>query len=82
MTTYDGKCCGNCGAFMPDPFNIGDQGACAVIDEDNIAQGTYWWTQAEGDCPSWTPRDEADLPKRSGKAELELYQKRMRGDWS
>ena len=35
---------------------------------------TIWWTQAEGDCPSWTPRDGAGLPKRSGKAERELYE--------
>ena len=84
MTTFDGHCCGNCAAFMPDPFNFGDQGACAVIDDDNIALGTYNWTTAEGDCDGWTQRTEVEFeqPRPNPTAERMKYEKRMRGDWS
>ena len=84
MTTHEGHCCGNCGAFMPDPFNFGDQGACAVIDDDNIAWGTYNWTTADGDCSAWTQRTEVEFehPRPHPIAEREKYEKRMRGDWS
>lgn len=80
MTRPTGECCGNCAAFMRDPFND-DQGACAVIDDDCIAMGTYNWTMQGGDCDAWTPLENRPL-KRSEVAERLLYEKRMRGDWS
>lgn len=55
MTTSDGKCCGNCEAFMRDRFD-GFQGACAVIDDECIAYGMYHWTTRDGDCGAWEPR--------------------------
>ena len=61
MTTQNRECCGNCAAFMPDPFNFGDQGACAMIDDDNIAYGTYNWTTADGDCNKWTQRTKVEV---------------------
>lgn len=79
MTTHEGNCCGNCAAFMRDPFHS-DQGACAVIDDDCIAYGTYNWTHESGDCSSWEPI-KGHVQKRNAKAEQELYKKRMRGDW-
>ena len=81
----NGNCCGNCDAFMPDPFNWGEQGACAVIDDDCIALGMYRWTTEDGDCEAWTPRKKRESRKNqkySKKFERELYEKRMRGDWS
>lgn len=85
MTRATGECCGNCDAFMPDPYNWGEQGACAVIDDDCIARGTYNWTTEDGDCNGWTPRRERGPrgeSKRNPKAEREMYEKRMGGDWS
>ena len=85
MTTVDGKCCGNCDAFMPDRFNWGEQGACAVIDDECIAYGMYRWTTEDGDCEAWENRKKRDKraqPRMNPKTERELYEKRMRGDWS
>jgi len=85
MTTADGKCCGNCDAFMPDPFNWGEQGACAVVDDESIAYGCYWWVTEDGDCESWTPRKKRGPrsdPKRAERAERAKYERRMKGDWS
>ena len=50
MTTIDGKCCGNCEAFMPDRFNS-DQSACSVIDDECIAYASYHWVTIDGDLP-------------------------------
>ena len=80
MTNAKGNCCGNCAAFMRDPFND-DQGACAVIDDDCIATGTYNWTHESGDCKAWESKS-SYVKKRNKKVEREKYEKRMRGDWS
>lgn len=55
MTTHDGKCCGNCEAFMRDRFKD-DQGACSVIDDECIAYASYHWVMVDGDCPAWEQR--------------------------
>ena len=55
MTTHDGKCCGNCDAFMVDRFDD-FQGACANITDHNIDHGCYSWTTKDGDCQKWEPR--------------------------
>ncbi len=73
MTTPDGKCCGNCEAFMFDRYDD-FQGACSVIDDDCIAYGMYHWTTRDGDCAGWEPRKvhEREIKLLDGQMVMEV----------
>ena len=73
MTTQDGKCCGNCEAFMFDRYDD-FQGACSVIDDYCIDYGVYHWTTRDGDCAGWEPRKvhEHEIKLADGQMVMEV----------